>query len=77
MTMMDDTTTPRRGHPGSILWMPPRWHAALISVFLLVCVAGAFWLQPAEWGALRTAAAGVLVGLGSYLCLFVNRIMMA
>lgn len=70
---MEDWVDPARG----LLYRTRTTHMIMLSVTVVAFIAGAFHFSPADWHPLRIVAAGVLCGLGAYLSLFVNWILVA
>lgn len=61
----------------SILHMRDRTHIAIIAALLIASEVGVFWFAPDGWSVLRAALGGVVVALGVYVCLFINRIIVS
>ena len=57
-----------------ILLLAPRTIAALFALFTVVGIAVSVLFFPAEWSLLRRLVFGVILGVGSGLCLFANRL---
>lgn len=72
---MLDLLRPKFDDQHSVLWMRVSTHAVLMSAFVVGGLAVAFWLAPEDWGVVRTVFAGLIGAFGSYLCLFINRIL--
>ena len=61
----------------SILHLPQSKLIAFYVVTTLICLGLVFYVGPTEWSLLRRVAAGLIGGAWCFICLVINRVLVA
>jgi hypothetical protein len=77
MPSVRPTTADAEVDEESILYLEKKRLVQYFVACIIASVGLAFIAAPAEWTLFRTMAAGVIGGSWAYICLFINRVLMA